>query len=104
MAFYRFGHASSTAVAALLPKNTLAFVHLPDLRRTESDFHQTDLYRLWSEPAVQEFLQKPSTKIPRRGELGSAASWIHTGNETGGCTELHAHHAGQIIVNSMVLY
>ena len=69
--FYRSSHASSAAVTALLPKNTLALVHLPDINRSRAEFHQTDLYKIWAEPAVQDFLQKPRAKIPADSRLGS---------------------------------
>lgn len=56
---------SSTAVASLLPKETLALVHLPDFNASRAKWHETDLYKLWREPAVQDFLQKPLSKVPR---------------------------------------
>jgi hypothetical protein len=52
------GGASGT-VAALLPRETLALVHLPDVKRMRAEWHESDLYKLWREPAVQDFLQKP---------------------------------------------
>jgi hypothetical protein len=64
MGFYRSRHTSSAAVTALLPKDTLAFVHLPDFNRSRAELHQTDLYQIWTEPTVQDFLQKPRAKIP----------------------------------------
>jgi hypothetical protein len=68
--FYRSRHTSSTAVTALLPRETLAFVHLPDFNRSRAELHQTDLYQIWTEPAVQDFLQKPRSKIPSKEGLG----------------------------------
>jgi hypothetical protein len=70
MGFYRSHHTSSAAVTALLPKETLAFVHLPDFNRSRAELHQTDLYQIWTEPAVQDFLAKPRTKIPSQEGLG----------------------------------
>jgi hypothetical protein len=67
---YRSHHTSSAAVTALLPKDALAFVHLPDFSRSRSELHQTDLYQIWAEPAVQDFLQKPRAKIPMGEGLG----------------------------------
>jgi hypothetical protein len=67
---YRSRHTSSAAVTGLLPKDTLAFFHLPDFNRSRAELHQTDLYQLWAEPAVQEFLQKPRAKIPAPEGLG----------------------------------
>lgn len=71
MGLYRSRHTSSAAVTALLPKETLAFVHLPDFNRSRAELHQTDLYQIWTEPAVQDFLAKPRTKIPPHEGLGS---------------------------------
>jgi hypothetical protein len=71
MGLYRSRHTSSAAVTALLPKETLAFVHLPDFNRSRAELHQTDLYQIWTEPAVQDFLAKPRTKISPRQGLGA---------------------------------
>ena len=71
LGFYRSRHTSSAAVTALLPKDTLAFVHLPDFNRSRAELHQTDLYQIWTEPAVQDFLQRPRSKIPAPKRLGS---------------------------------
>jgi len=70
MGFYRSHHTSSAAVTALLPKETLAFVHMPDFNRSRAELHQSDLYQIWTEPAVQDFLAKPRTKIPSPEGLG----------------------------------
>jgi hypothetical protein len=67
--FYRSRHTSSASVAVLLPKETLAFVHMPDFTQARADLHRTDLYQIWQEPAVQDFLQKPRGKIPTNGAV-----------------------------------
>lgn len=71
LAFYRSHHISSAAVTGFLPKDTLVFVHLPDFNRSRAELHQTDLYKIWKEPAVQAFLQKPREKIATHNGLGS---------------------------------
>ena len=76
--FYRTHHTSSLGVASLLPKETLALVHLPDFNRSRSDWHRTDLYQLWMEPAVQDFLAKPRENIPTHGRIGQTADEIST--------------------------
>jgi len=66
---YTVHHAQSTsraAVTALLPRNTVALVHLPDFNRSRDDWHQTDIYKLYQEPAVQDFLHKPLSRVPQR--------------------------------------
>jgi hypothetical protein len=59
--------AASANVTTLLPRETLAFVHLPDFNRTRDQWHETELYKLWREPAMQEFLQKPMTQMRKAG-------------------------------------
>jgi len=66
---YTVHHAQSTsnaAVTALLPRGTMAMVHLPDFNRSRDDWHQTDIYKLYEEPAVREFLNRPLSKVPQR--------------------------------------
>src|SRR6266404_7080463 len=66
---YTVHHTQSTsraAVTALLPRNTVALVHLPDFNRSRDDWHQTDIYKLYQEPAVQDFLHKPLSRVPQR--------------------------------------
>jgi hypothetical protein len=66
---YTVRHGQSTsraAVTALLPRNTVALVHLPDFNRSRDDWHQTDIYKLYQESAVQEFLHKPLSRVSQR--------------------------------------
>ena len=56
---------SSTA-AAFLPRETIVFVHVPDFNQTRGQWHQSDIYQLYSEPSVQEFLRKPLAALPKR--------------------------------------
>ena len=72
--FYRTHHTSSLAVASLLPKETLALVHVPDFNRSRDEWHRTDLYQLWKEPAVQEFLAKPRSKVPTEGRISQTVA------------------------------
>src|SRR5438270_688443 len=76
--FYRTHHTSSLGVASLLPKETLALVHLPDFNRSRADWHRTDLYQLWQEPAVQDFLAKPRSSVPAQGRIGQTVDEIST--------------------------
>ncbi|MBA2743676.1 MAG: hypothetical protein H0U43_05120, partial [Chthoniobacterales bacterium] len=66
--------SSNAAVVAMLPKETLALVHIPDISRSLDEWKETDLYRLWSEPALQEFLQKP---LANAGWAGYDAEKLH---------------------------
>jgi hypothetical protein len=76
--FYRTHHTSSLGVASLLPKETLAFAHFPDFNRSRNEWHRTDLYQLWKEPAVQEFLAKPRSKFSSEGRVGQTVDEIST--------------------------
>ena len=65
---------SSASVTALLPKETTALIHVPDVNGTRAKWHETDLYKLWREPALQDFLQKPlSTNTEDRGGAAQAS-------------------------------
>ncbi|MDQ6765466.1 MAG: hypothetical protein M3Z22_05115, partial [Verrucomicrobiota bacterium] len=55
--------------AALLPRETLAFVHVPDVSGARAQWHETDIYKLWREPAVQDFLQRPLALTPTSGNF-----------------------------------
>lgn len=59
-------NTSNAAVTALLPRGAVALVHLPDFNHSRDDWHQTDLYKLYQEPAVQDFLRKPLSRVPQR--------------------------------------
>jgi hypothetical protein len=76
--FYRTHHTSSLGVASLLPKETLALIHLPDFNRSRAEWHRTDLYQLWQEPAVQEFLAKPRAAAAMPGRVGHTVDEIST--------------------------
>ncbi|HZR77976.1 MAG TPA: hypothetical protein VFA58_02150 [Chthoniobacterales bacterium] len=52
------------AVTALLPVSTVGFAHAPDFARTRDEWRASDIYKLYREPAVQEFL-KPVNSAPR---------------------------------------
>jgi hypothetical protein len=76
--FYRTHHTSSLGVASLLPKETLALIHLPDFNRSRSEWHRTDLYQLWKEPAVQDFLTKPRASMPAHRQISQTVDEIST--------------------------
>lgn len=66
---YTVRQAKSTphaAVTALLPRTTIALAHLPDFNRTRNEWHRTDIYQLYEEAAVRDFLKKPLSKVPQR--------------------------------------
>ena len=50
---------SSAPVAELLPRKTIFLAQLPDFNRTRDEWFHSDVYQLYREPAVQDFLRKP---------------------------------------------
>lgn len=62
----------STGISALLSRETIAFAHLPDLNRTRAQWHQSDIYQLYNEPSVQEFLRKPLARLSKKDSTAQA--------------------------------
>src|ERR1043166_1468680 len=56
---------SSASVAALLPRETIFVAHMPDYNRAREEWRHCDVYQLYSEPAVQDFLRKPLSNVPK---------------------------------------
>jgi hypothetical protein len=54
-----------TALSALLPRETIFVAHMPDFNRTREEWHHSDIYALYHEPAVQDFLRKPLAMFPK---------------------------------------
>jgi hypothetical protein len=71
-----FRRTSNDAVAALLPRETVFFTHVPDFSYTRDEWHRSDIYQLYAEPAVQDFLRKPLTRIPRAGSFSQTSQEI----------------------------
>ena len=63
-------------VTALLPRGTIALAHFPDFNRTRDEWHASDLYKLYQEPAVQDFLNKPLSRVPQRATAADTAADI----------------------------
>jgi hypothetical protein len=56
---------SSAPVSALLPQETIFLAHMPDFNRSRDEWHHCDIYQLYREPAVQDFLRKPLSNLPK---------------------------------------
>jgi hypothetical protein len=56
---------SSAPVSALLPRDTIFLTHMPDFNQTCKDWYRSDIYQLYREPAVQDFLRKPLGNLPK---------------------------------------
>ncbi|MFL6504357.1 MAG: hypothetical protein ACJ8KC_02940, partial [Candidatus Udaeobacter sp.] len=56
---------SSVSVAGLLPRDTIFVAQIPDFSRARDEWQHCDIYQLYREPAVQDFLRKPLGKVPK---------------------------------------
>src|SRR6266481_3572406 len=56
---------SSVTVAALLPRETIFVAQIPDFNRARDEWQHCDIYELYREPAVQDFLRKPLGNAPK---------------------------------------
>jgi hypothetical protein len=63
-------------VTALLPRGTIGLAHFPDFNHTRDEWHGSDIYKLYQELAVQDFLNKPLSKIPQRATASDTAGDI----------------------------
>ncbi|HEX5491369.1 MAG TPA: hypothetical protein VFX07_08920 [Candidatus Udaeobacter sp.] len=50
---------SSSSAASLLPRETIFVAQIPDFNRALNEWQHSDVYQLYREPAVQDFLRKP---------------------------------------------
>ena len=69
--YFTFGKPAPRA-ASLLPESTLAFIDIPDLSKSRTEFAKTEFYALWHEPEVQAFLAQPLVALLRH-TLGHAS-------------------------------
>ena len=63
--------ASGASVSALLPRQTIFLAHLPDVNHTRDEWYRSDVYQLYREPAVQDFLRKPLGNLPTAKAFGT---------------------------------
>src|SRR5437773_3493771 len=62
---------SSAPVSVLLPRETIFLEHMPDFNQTRDEWYRTDIYQLYREPAVQDFLRKPLGNLPTQNAFGA---------------------------------
>ncbi len=62
---------SSAPVSVLLPRETIFLAHMPDFNQTRDEWYRTDIYQLYREPAVQDFLRKPLGNLPTQNAFGA---------------------------------
>ena len=56
---------SSAPVAALLPRETIFVAQIPDFNHARDEWQRCDIYQLYRERAVQDFLRKPLGNAPK---------------------------------------
>jgi len=56
-------------VAALLPRETIFVAQIQDFNRARDEWQRCDIYQLYREPAVQDFLRKPLRNVPKNDEV-----------------------------------
>ena len=71
-----FQKISSASTAALLPQETIFVAHVPDFNRALNEWKHCDIYQLYREPAVQDFLRKPLGKVPKSDAASQALQEI----------------------------
>jgi hypothetical protein len=62
---------SSAPVSVLLPRDTIFLAHMPDFNRSRDEWYRSDIYQLYREPAVQDFLRKPLGNVPTPNAFGA---------------------------------
>jgi hypothetical protein len=66
-----FQRISSAPVSALLPRETIFLAHMPDFSRSLDDWYHCDIYQLYREPSVQDFLRKPLGNLSTPNAFGT---------------------------------
>jgi hypothetical protein len=69
---HRVQNTRPATVTTLLPASTVAFAHVPDFKRIRDEWRESDIYKLYQEQAVQDFLKPLS--IPQRGATSDTLS------------------------------
>jgi len=70
--YWKFSQqASNAAVGTLLPRDTIFLAHMPDFSRTRDEWRQADIYQLYREPSVQDFLRKPLSNLSASNAFGA---------------------------------
>ncbi len=71
-----FQNLPSAPIAALLPQETIFVAQVPDFDRALAEWKRSDIYQLYREPAVQDFLRKPLEKVPKNDAVSQTLGEI----------------------------
>ena len=58
-------------MSVLLPRETIFVAHMPDFNQTRDQWRQSDIYKLYREPEVQNFLHKPLANLSTPKAFGA---------------------------------
>ena len=67
---------SSAPVAALLPRDTIFVAQIPDFNRAQDEWQHCDIYQLYREPAVQDFLRPAPAGLSNRPKTNAASQTL----------------------------
>ena len=99
-AWYKTRGAASTAsaITALLPRDTVALVYLPDVNRTRAEWQQSDIYQLYAEPAVQDFLRHPLARRPNAdGDTAKQIEQLNVRDAFAAVTSISTDHVPSVV-------
>ena len=65
----RRGGAAAGNAGESLPADTQLLLSVPDVEGTLAEWKTTDLYKIWTEPEVQDFLARPLSKLPPHQDI-----------------------------------
>ena len=72
----RRGSGASENAGAWLPADTQLLLSVPDVEGTLAEWKTTDLYQIWAEPEVQDFLARPLSKLPPHQDFEDTAAAV----------------------------
>src|SRR5438067_677211 len=67
---------SSAPVSTLLPRETIFLAHMPDFNRTLDEWYRSDIYQLYSEAAVQDFLRPALGRLANIPKTNAASQTL----------------------------
>jgi hypothetical protein len=67
---------STGSVSALLPRQTIFLAHVPDINGTIDEWRHSDVYQLYREPAVQDFLRPAIAGLSNSSNTGVASKTL----------------------------
>src|SRR6266480_2941657 len=71
-----FQRISSAPVSTLLPRETIFLAHMPDFNRTLDEWYRSDIYQLYSEATVQDFLRPALGRLANIPKTNAASQTL----------------------------